>query len=339
MRHPFTPRLAIRLGLLFALGLHTLAQAADAGAQVGWRQIQVPGGALEPAATVVALYYPTDAVARPRRMGPFSIDAAMQAAPQDKVKGLIMLSHGTAGSELGHNWQDTSLRDGPDALQYFVRRPAQVSQAISHLLQDPLWKDRIASESQGPRIGVVGHSAGGYTVLALAGGRPDMARLAQHCSTERQADPIFCGVRRAMPLAAAAPAVGQAGDPAALPSPADPRVRAVVAMAPVGVPLAAGSLASIRVPTLLYAAENDRFLVPRFHADWISRHMPQAQRITVPGAWHFAFMDTPSMPLPTPDGDIGADPPGFDRAALHSQLGRALPAFFDQAWTQPATGR
>ncbi|MDH4393034.1 MAG: dienelactone hydrolase [Aquabacterium sp.] len=357
MRHPFTPRLAIRLGLLLGLGLHALAQAAD----VGWRQIQVPGGALEPATTVVALYYPTAAVARPVPMGPFTVDAALHAAPQDKVKGLVMLSHGTAGSELGHsslaqalarqgylvaalrhpgdNWQDTSLRDGPDAAQYFVRRPAQVSQAISHLLQDPLWKDRIASDSQGPRIGAVGHSAGGYTVLALAGGRPDMARLATHCSTERQADPIFCGVARTLPPGTAVPAVGQASDPAALPSRADPRVRAVVALAPVGVPLAAGSLASIRVPTLLYAAENDRFLVPRFHADWISRHMPQAQRITVPGAWHFAFMDRPGMPLQTPDGDIGADPPGFDRDALLGQLGRALPAFFDQAWTQAATPR
>ena len=110
------------------------------------------------------------------------------------------------------------------------------------------------------------------------------------------------------------------------------RVRAVVAMAPLGAPFTAQSLARIAVPTLLIQAEGDRVLMPRFHAGWVARHMPQAQRVSVPKAWHFVFMDTPGMPLPSPDGDIGADPPGFDRAAFLAQLGQWLPAFFDQAW-------
>jgi hypothetical protein len=36
------------------------------------------------------------------------------------------------------------------------------------------------------------------------------------------------------------------------------------------------------------------------------------------------------MPIPTDDGDLGADPPGFDRAAFLQQLGRELPLFFDR---------
>lgn len=44
-------------------------------------------------------------------------------------------------------------------------------------------------------------------------------------------------------------------------------------------------------------------------------------------AWHFAFLDTPTMAIPSEDGDIGANPPGFDRSAFLGQLQRELPAF------------
>jgi predicted dienelactone hydrolase len=102
-------------------------------------------------------------------------------------------------------------------------------------------------------------------------------------------------------------------------------------MAPVGVVFTAASLAAIQVPTAIYEAELDRFLVPRFHAEWVARNMPGAQLHRVANAWHFAFMDTPTLPIPSPDGDIGANPPGFDRAAFLARLGGELNAFFDQA--------
>ncbi len=338
------------LGAFVRAGLLVLAQAlaCPATAGVGWRQMQVPGGALEPAPTTVALYYPTAATAKRVPMGPFTVTAAVQAAPAAQVKGLILLSHGTGGTELGHsslaqalarggylvaalrhpgdNWQDTSLRDGPLKARYFHQRPLQVQQVLTALLQDPLWKDRIATDSQGPRVGALGHSAGGYTVLALAGGQPDLQRLAAHCAAHRAADPLFCGY--AGPADAAAPT-----PPAATPTPLrDPRVRAVAALAPVGVVLTAETLAAINVPTLLADAGGDRFLVPRFHADWLAQHLPQARRLTEAQAVHFAYMDTPSMPIATPDGDIAADAPGFNRAGFLQQLGKDLQGFFDQAW-------
>ena len=46
----------------------------------------------------------------------------------------------------------------------------------------------------------------------------------------------------------------------------DPRVRAVVALSPMGVVFSASSLAAIAVPVAVYAAALDRYLVPRFHA-------------------------------------------------------------------------
>lgn len=316
--------------------------------QAGWKQITVTGSAPDSTATVVALYYPTQAPARAVQMGPFAPLVAIEAPPEANVKGLIVLSHGTGGSELGHsslaealarhgylvaalrhpgdNWQDSSLlRDHPD--RYFVERPRQVSRVIDAILLDPQWAGRIARDANGPRVGAVGHSAGGYTVLALAGGQPDLQRIARHCASERSEDPIFCRTGQMPPRAMSA-----ASAPAADPALRDDRVRAVVAMAPVGALFTASSLASIRVPVALYVAEKDRWLVPRFHGEWIAQNLPGVEIRRVPNAWHFAFLDPPGMPIPSEDGDLGADPPGFDRKAFLGRLSHELPAFFDKAF-------
>ena len=324
--------------------LATLLVAAHAHAyEAGWMQLQAAGATPEAPATTVALYYPTMAAPRAIAMGPFALDVAIGGKPVDKVKALILLSHGIGGTELGHsvlaqalarngylvaalrhpgdNWQDRSLMEkSPE--RYFDERPRQASRVIDAILADPEWKDRIASDGQGPRVGALGHSAGGYTVLALAGARPDLSRMRQHCHAEASEDPIFCGIGRsgtAMPPS-----------PAAALSLKDERVRAVVALAPTGVLLTAESLATVRSSTMIYEAELDRFLVPRFHAEWVAKNLPAANLHRVPNAWHFAFMDTPSMSLPSPDGDVAANPPGFDRAAFLKKLAVEITAFFDK---------
>jgi predicted dienelactone hydrolase len=331
------------LNALASMAVLLLAAQAHAY-EAGWMQIQTAGATPDAPTTTVSLYYPTQTASRAVAMGPFTLDVAIGAKPVDKVKGLILLSHGNAGTEAGHsvlaqalarngylvaalrhpgdNWQDRSLMaQSPE--RYFDERPRQASRVIDALLRDPAWKDRIASDDKGPRVGALGHSAGGYTVLALAGARPDLSRMRKHCQLEASEDPIFCSMGRA----------GDASPPptAAALSLKDERVRAIVAMSPAAVLLTAESLAAIRAATLIYEAERDRFVVPKFHAEWVARNLPAANLHRVPNAWHFAFMDTPSMSLPSPDGDIAANPPGFDRAAFLDQLGVEISAFFDKS--------
>ena len=338
--HAFLPKIAL---VLSGLMLATQVSAT----QAGWRRIEVPGATASAAPIPVALYYPTQAPARAIAMGPFSANVAMQAAPDATFKGLLVLSHGTGGTELGHsslaealaahgylvaalrhpgdNWQDRSLLQN-DAARYFTERPQHISRVIDALLRNREWSGRIASDAQGPRVGALGHSAGGYTVLALAGGQPELSRIVRHCEGQRTDDPIFCAMGPA-----GAPAASPA-EPPPIPPLIDTRVRAVLALAPLGVVFSAQSLAKVRVPTAIYEAELDRFLVPRFHAGWIARNMPNAQCHRAPNAGHFAFMDTPTMPIPSEDGDIGANPPGFDRPAFLDRLRRELPLFFDKAF-------
>ena len=101
-------------------------------------------------------------------------------------------------------------------------------------------------------------------------------------------------------------------------------------MAPVGVLFTAESLAKVQVPVAIYAGAKDRWLVPRFHAMWVAKNVSGAELHMVPNAWHFAFMDTPRMSLPSPDGDVAANPPGFDRHAFLKQFAEEITAFFDK---------
>ncbi len=337
-------------GFLLALGLFLSINVL--ASQAGFRTVGVAGVSADSEPIPVALFYPTQAPERTVAMGPFTVHAAMGGTPDAQVKGLIVLSHGHGGSELAHaslaealardgylvaaprhpgdNWQDRSLlADGP--ARYFTARPRQVSRVIDALLQDPTWKERIARDARGPRVGAVGHSAGGYTVLALAGAQPELQRLAAHCANNRADDPILCSLAGTGEPAASKTA--QADQE--VPTLADSRIRAVVALAPLGAVISARSLASMQVPTLIYEADLDRYLVPRFHAEWIARNMSGAELRHVPGAWHSAFMDIPGMPIPTPDGDIRADPPGFDRPAFLRQLSNEISAYFEKTLSGP----
>ena len=344
MNRPVRSILAALAALLVAAHSHAF--------EAGWMQIQTAGTTPDAPKTTVALYYPTTAASRTTAMGPFTLNAAIGGKPADRVKALILLSHGLSGSELGHsglaqalarngylvaalrhpgdNWQDRSLLEkSPE--RYFDERPRQASQVIDTILADPVWKDRIGTDNQGPLVGALGHSAGGYTVLALAGARPDLSRMRKHCLTAASEDPIFCGMGRS---GETTPLV-----PEATPALKDERVRAIVAMAPTGVPLTAESLATVRATTMIYEAELDRFLVPRFHAGWVASNLPAPNLQRVPNAWHFAFMDTPSMPIPSPDGDVAANPPGFNRDTFLNQLAVEITAFFDKALISPIDPR
>jgi len=328
-----------------------LLQPAANAAEAGFRNMTVAAASADEKPAHFALYYPTPDAARVIPMGPFPQTVAINGAPESKVKGLIVISHGTVSTQIGFatlaqtlarngylvasvehvgdTWQDQSLRATP--ARYFAERPRQVSRVIDTLLADPQWRARIASGADGqPLIGAMGHSAGGYTVLALAGGKPVLSRLRKHCEAEAAQDPVLCNLSHA--LGSATAQANAVADGQEEPVQADTRVRAVMALAPMGVAFSASSLASITVPVAIYAGEKDTFLVPRFHAQWVMQNMRSANATLqlVPNAGHYAFMNTPTMDLPSPDGSVAGDPQGFDRAAFLDRYAQESIAFFDK---------
>ena len=339
------------LPLVMAVTCVGLLQPAANAAEAGFRQMTVAASKADDKPARFALYYPTPDAARVIPMGPFPQTVAINGAPASTVKGLIVISHGTASTEtgfamlaqtlarngylvasvehVGDTWQDQSMRATPG--RYFAERPRQASRVIDTVLADPQWRARIANGADGrPLIGALGHSAGGYTVLALAGGKPVLSRLRTHCKTEAALDPVLCKLSHA--IGDASVPAGAAADGQEEPVQSDPRVRAVMALAPMGVAFSASSLASITVPVAIYAGEKDSFLVPRFHAQWVMQNMRGANTTlqVVPNAGHYAFMNTPTMNLPSPDGSVAGDPQGFDRAAFLDRLAQESITFFDK---------
>ena len=300
---------------------------------VGFRDIRVETGGERMA---VAVWYPTGLPSGRTVEGPFAMAAARSAPLAGGRFGLILISHGTGGGRLNHRGtairlaqagyiaaalehSGDSWRDGrySGTAANWVRRPRQLSAVLDRLLDDPEFGPRIDRM----RIAAIGHSAGGYSVLALIGGRADMGILASHCTEFRDRDPAFCSY-------------GRQGGPVRgrLPDLADRRVRAAVAIAPVGALFGPGAFAGVTAPAQIHRLGRDKVLRRPWHEDNIVRLMGgKAPLIVHPEAHHFAFIAPFPAALIDEVGEPARDPPGFDRRAFLDRVDRQILVFLSSA--------
>lgn len=310
--------------------LATAACADEAG--VGFRRLSlidpVGGGKM-----YAVLFYPAAHPTAETVIGPYRVDAAGDAGIAPARYPLIAFSHGTAGSSLGHhdlasflarhgyvvvapthphdNFQDQS-GIGSDAI--LLGRPQQLSAAIDAALQDPVAGPHIDPQ----RIGAAGYSAGGLTVLILAGGQPDLKRLQDYCRT-KTGDELLCisqgAIRQLRPDLRASP---------------DSRIRAVFAMAPVGAFFSKEDLARITIPVAIMTGSQDEILPVARNAEMIRDNLPVRPAYeTIAGAGHFVFLAPCSEALRQLAPAICTDPAGVDRKAAHVQIAMTALRFFD----------
>lgn len=306
-----------------------LVLAGPAAAGVGFQAISVPdpqGPPLE-----VGVWYPTDAPSRPVTVGLRTEELAVGAPPAGRRLPLVVISHGNGGSYGGH--YDTAValakagfvaaavthtgdnyRDQSRATD-MAERPRHLKVLIDHMLSG--WAGPEAIDPS--RIGAFGFSSGGFTVLAAAGAKPDMTRVADHC----RANPGFfdCALMKAHPLTA--PRTDWTHDR---------RIRAVVSAAPaIGWSLTPQALAGVTVPAQLWRAENDEILPAPIYADAVRANLPRPPEWRLAeGATHFVFLAPCSDAARRAMGVLCRDPPGFDREAFHVRLNGEVVAFFER---------
>ena len=266
----------------------------------------------------VHVLYPTTALPQRVAIGLYQLDVAPGEPVAPGPFSLVLVSHGTGSSGLLHrqlaqalveqgyvvgllehphnNRDDNSWANTP---QNLVARPRHLQLALDTLLHDahlgPALYPGVAA--------LVGHSLGGYAVLAATGGQPK--------------------------------AVGPDGTQGlAIPVPgADARVRALVLLAP-ALPwyAAPGSLGGIRAPLLVLAAEKDEYLPPQ-HSEQVLQGVPVTTPLlfrVVANAGHFSFL-TPFPPHRTrPDFPPSQDPLGFDRPQFQVEMAREVAGFLAQ---------
>ena len=320
----------VRLAL-FALALLGLSAAARAQS-VGYQHLKMadPAGAQ----VEVGVWYPTDAQAQPGMLQLYPQTVAVDGVVLGNRLPLVVISHGNGGGHAGH--YDTALalahagyvvaalthtgdnfRDQSRAVD-LPNRPRQLKLLVDYMLS--AWPSHTQIDPE--RVGAFGFSAGGFTVLTLAGGEPDLASIRPHCA----AHPDYYDCK----LVARFPAAAKMLDGAVWTH--DTRLKAVVVAAPaVGFTFGKAGLAKVRVPMQLWGAEFDHVLPLSDYASAVRADLPVTPDYrVVKNADHYDFLApcTPALAKAAPE--ICVSRPGFDRAAFHADFDREVVAFFDR---------
>ncbi|GGE39004.1 putative dienelactone hydrolase [Pedobacter psychrotolerans] len=248
----------------------------------------------------VLLQYPTSEEPRPIAFGPYIMNVSPNAETIGKEFPLVIISHGNGGSHLlyrtisthlakngyivamlehyGNNRNNNTLENTTENL---INRPRHVSLTIDFLLTDNSFSKNILQT----KIGVIGHSMGGYTALALAGGVP------------RTKEGLVVEVA------------------------SDSRVKAIVLLAP-GTGWFLNSLNSVEIPILMLTAEHDP-VTPKWNSEIVLNYIPDKSKLTfkeIENAGHFSFLSPFPATMKNANFLPSTDPIRFDREKFHEQL-------------------
>lgn len=285
-------------------------------------------------------FYPTPSRVRGSVIDGFEVAAGEDARIAIGRFPMLMLSHGNNGTPLalhdlitsitrqgfvvvavlhpGDNYLDQS-RLGK--LSNLYGRPMQISAAITAALGEPMLSPFVNAE----QVGVIGYSAGGETALILSGAQPDLQRLRDYC-LKFPADLDACKAHGEL--------VADRDD---LAPHADPRVRALLLMAPLSLMFGRHTLEEVKVPTLIYAGDHDQLVAPDKNAGALARKLPQHPEYRLlAGAGHFVFLAPCTDEQAARSPALCADAEGVDRVSIHKGLVAEAGTFFGQALGQPS---
>lgn len=209
-----------------------------------------------------------ETIARPFRVNVYIPEGLSQPAPVVVIShglgsspeafrylGTHLASHGFGAVIPQHIGSDASRREdliegivGSDVNPVeFIDRPLDIRFALNELERLSASNPALANRFNWQQVGVIGHSFGGYTALVLAGANPNIPRLQQEC-------------RDLPPTLNLAPILQCLGDrlPNFTYSLADPRVKAAIAISPIGsIILGPESMEDIQVPLFMIGGSND----------------------------------------------------------------------------------
>jgi predicted dienelactone hydrolase len=286
------------------------------------------------------IWYPTNQKEAVVRYGISVGSAAVGATPAGEGRPVVLLSHGSMGAANNYSWVAEPLaRRGyvvlgvshfgespvfrpqpadPAAVSRYRDRTHDFNVALDYLLQ----RSRLASHLDPQRIGAVGHSAGGATVLMLAGTKFSFERLSTYCGSGAAAIDKGCWYKR--PDASATSSQS--------PEPSSKKIRAVVVLDPaVGPGFDEASIANLEADLLIVGSTANDFLPYDAHAGRIARAKANAQTNPLAGGeGHFVYLDTCSLQIEVMGVPLCKDRAGVDRDAVHGKLVEVIVAFLSR---------
>lgn len=284
----------------------------------GCRTVEVLDKQSEDAIPLLVLY-PSQSPQRIEKLGPYTLSVAMNAQIAAGTFPLIVISHGTGGSHLAYrNLAHHLARNGFVAVMLEHPRNNRNNNELAgtatiltnrprHIraVTDWAFSNDAFGQSLKPNVtAIVGHSLGGHTALAAAGGLPTAF---PHETPDRQSQQIDV-----------------------IP---DERVKALVLFAPAAAWfMAPGALSRVRIPILMFTAEKDPH-TPAWHAEVVKKGVPDQALVehrTVPNAGHFSFLSPFPEAMTNPAFPPSQDPEGFDRGQFHVEMNAQVLAFLNR---------
>ncbi|MFK5977516.1 MAG: hypothetical protein QM488_01350, partial [Rhizobiaceae bacterium] len=280
---------------------------------IGIRQTSIPDTAGSSSIPVV-IFYPCEEEMDLIHIGPYSVTAARDAAPTFRETPLVVISHGNSGSpwvhrglaanlamrgaivvlpeHVGNSKSDNSLEGTQKNL---TNRPRQLKLSVEAVRN---------SEDFGPLITEtfgIGHSIGGYTVLAAAGAKP---YAGPHETSSGEVEPLVVEYTGMSSIVVLAPATQwfQGDD----------------------------SFSEFVIPTLMITGENDE-ITTDIHANILQSRILDPNILThrvVSGAGHFSFQSPFPLQMTNPHFPPSQDPAGFDREVYQLELLETVCQFF-----------
>ena len=264
----------------------------------------------------LAIFYPTQSAGREDAVGPYRLVVARDAPVAAGVFPLVVISHGRGGSPFvyrtlahylarqgfivglpEHPANNRHNNDWEGTIRNLQARPRHLQLAIQYFFDN----QPFAGVVKPGNVGVIGHSMGGYTALALAGGVPTSF---PHETPDGQEQTVAIEV--------------------------DKRIKALVLLAPATVWFRApAALRRVYLPVLMLLAEQDEF-TPFFHAQIVLNGVANRQKVdyrTIENAGHFSFLSPFPASLTSPAFPPSQDPAGFNRAQFHEEMNAEIAAF------------
>ncbi len=306
----------------------------------GLKQIEFVYGARH---VTLAMFYPAvlaSAPAEPLVIPYFTnLHLYRDTALADGRFPLIMFSHGRGSNPLYYAWfAETLAAHGyivaglyhyransyDQTIAYLAnklwQRPRDISLAVNFLLGDPAFGPHIDAD----RIGVAGHSQGGFTALWIGGAKVNSDKYLAFQKGWKDNQMIPASLREALPL-----------DPAPALDVHDPRIKGAFAMAP-GIIKAFGmdeaGLGELHIPVYITVGAGDTQTPPADNGAFAAKYIPNAELAIIPGPVdHEIFVNECDQEGRNEFPEACIDAPGVDRAAIHRTVAAAALKFFGDA--------
>jgi len=266
------------------------------------------------------MFYPSQTASAEVAFGPYTLDLAMQGEMTPGKHSLVIISHGSGGTNLAcrcygmqlakkgfvavlpeHAFNNRLNNEWEGSLQNLINRPRHLSLIIDKLAND----NQLSKQLRLKKVAVIGHSVGGYAALALAGAVPDPRPL-----LEMNGNPDLIKNLSAQSVDVVS----------------DQRVKALILLDPdVSLFLNEKALSQVQAAVLLRVAEGAENALASIQV--IARGLSNALLLNskiVENASHYSFLSPFPEAIKNRVGAASQDPEGFDRIDFHRTLHKEI---------------